>query len=334
MSHFRGWPKAAMIVDPSGTNQAVTGAIRQAARMTGTDFKYLLATAQVESNLNPTAKASTSSAHGLFQFIEQTWLGMLKERGPALGYAPYADAIARRPSGEYAVSDPRMRGAVMNLRSDPTANALMAGAYTRMNAGKLAERLGREPTGGELYIAHFLGSGGASQLIALAESTPQAPAAASLPEAARANPSIFFDRSDRARGAAEVYRHLVGRYEAARGGSASNSTQTAATAAGTPGPLVFTPALIDQLNAAAPRTVPATGTAESGSVFYGLFHTGPGREAVSPVVQALWSSPPVSPVAVPATPSGAAPGQADSLLDLFRDRPADTRSLFSGRSGA
>jgi hypothetical protein len=225
-----------------------------------------------------------------------------------------------------------MRGAVMNLRSDPTANALMAGAYTQMNAGKLAERLGREPTGGELYIAHFLGSGGASQLIALAESTPQASAAATLPDAARANPSIFFDRSGRARGAAEVYRHLVGRYEAARGGSGSDPTQTAA-AAGTPGPLVFTPALIDQLNAAAPRTVPVTGAAESGSVFYGLFHTGPGREAVSPVVQALWSSPPASSAAVAAHPSGAAGGQADGLLDLFRDRPADTRSLFSGRSG-
>jgi hypothetical protein len=323
-----------MIVDPSGAPQAVTGAIRQAARMTGADFKYLLATAQVESNLNPTAKASTSSAHGLFQFIEQTWLGMLKERGPALGYAPYAEAIARRPSGEYAVTDPQMRGAVMNLRSDPTANALMAGAYTRMNAGKLAERLGREPTGGELYIAHFLGSGGASQLIPLAESTPQAPAAATLPEAARANPSIFFDRSGRARGAAEVYRHLVGRYEAARGGTGSEPAQTVAAAAGATGPLTFTPALIDQLNAAAPRTAPSARAVESGSVFHGLFHTGARREAVSPVVQALWSSPSAQPVAVSATQSGTAGGQANNLLDLFRDRPADARGLFGGRSGA
>jgi hypothetical protein len=45
--------KAAMNVEPTGTNPTVTGAIRQAARMTGADFKYLLATAQVESNLNP-----------------------------------------------------------------------------------------------------------------------------------------------------------------------------------------------------------------------------------------------------------------------------------------
>ena len=97
----------------------MTGAIRQAARMTGTDFQYLLATAQVESNFNPNAKVATSSARGLFQFIEQTWLQTLKEQGPALGYGRYADAIARLPSGKYVVTDPRMRGAIMNMRSDP-----------------------------------------------------------------------------------------------------------------------------------------------------------------------------------------------------------------------
>jgi soluble lytic murein transglycosylase-like protein len=52
----------------------VTGAIRQASRLTGASFDYLLATAQVESGFNPNSAASTSSARGLFQFIEQTWL--------------------------------------------------------------------------------------------------------------------------------------------------------------------------------------------------------------------------------------------------------------------
>ena len=88
-----------MNVEPTGTNQAVTGAIRQAARMTGADFKYLLATAQVESNLNPNAQASTSSARGLFQFTEQTWLTTLKEQGAPLGYGPYASAISRQAVG-------------------------------------------------------------------------------------------------------------------------------------------------------------------------------------------------------------------------------------------
>jgi hypothetical protein len=330
---FRRWPKAAMIVDPSGASQAVTGAIRQAARMTGADFKYLLATAQVESNLNPAAKAPTSSAHGLFQFIEQTWLGMLKERGTAFGYGPYADAIARRPTGEYAVADPRMRNAVMNLRSDPTANALMAGAFTRMNAGKLAERLGREPTGGELYIAHFLGSAGAGQLIGLAASRPETPAASVLPEAARANSTIFFDRTGRARSALEVYRQLASRYEAAQAGAGGRvggaPEQAAAASATAPEPLTFTPALIDQLNATAPRTVSAIRPGE-GSVFHGLFRTGAEHEAVAPVVQALWSTPSAPGGSPFPASTEAARGEPGGMLDLFRDRPAAPSQRRSG----
>jgi len=317
-----------MIVDPSGANQAVTGAIRQAARVTGAGFQYLLATAQVESNLNPSAKASGSSAHGLFQFIEQTWLGMLKQQGAALGYAPYADAIARKPSGEYMVADPQMRTAVMNLRSDPAANAMMAGAYTRVNSGKLAERLGRDPTDGELYIAHFLGSAGASQLIGLAGSNPQAPAAAALPEAARANPTIFFDSSGHARGAAEVYRRLVGRYESARADAAP--TTAAAASTGAASPLTFTPGLIDQLNAVAPRTAVVARPGEGGSVFHGLFRTGAEGDAVAPVVRALWSTMPASGQAAPSAPVAA---DSNRLLDLFRDQPTDVRGLFGDRSG-
>src|SRR6185436_17924645 len=52
-----------MFVDSTGTQgAAVIGAIRNAARQTGADFQYLLATAQVESGLNPTASVSSSSA--------------------------------------------------------------------------------------------------------------------------------------------------------------------------------------------------------------------------------------------------------------------------------
>src|SRR6058998_3895754 len=90
------WPRptrAAMLVESLGTGTAagITGAIRQAAGQTGASFQYLLATAQIESGLNPTRKAPTSSATGLFQFIDQTWLATMKEAGPGLGYGRYAD---------------------------------------------------------------------------------------------------------------------------------------------------------------------------------------------------------------------------------------------------
>ena len=94
-----------MLVDPSNSaaGSAVAGAIHQASQATGTSFNYLLATAQVESGLNPQAGASTSSARGLFQFIETTWLATMKQAGPALGYGRYADAITTDASGRYEV---------------------------------------------------------------------------------------------------------------------------------------------------------------------------------------------------------------------------------------
>ena len=79
---------------PVGANP-VTGAIRKAAQATGTSFDYLLATAKVESDLDPNLAMRSSTATGLFQFIEQTWLATLKQAGPAFGYGNYANAISR-----------------------------------------------------------------------------------------------------------------------------------------------------------------------------------------------------------------------------------------------
>ena len=186
-----------MLVNSSNltAGSTVTGAIRQAAQATGTSFQYLLATAQVESGLNPKAGASTSSARGLFQFVEQTWLGTMKQSGAALGYGQYAEAITRTASGHYTVQDPAMRNEILKLRNDPEANAVMAGAFTQANAAMLSQKLGRSPSEGELYIAHFLGAGGAARMISAAAADPNTSAASYFPNAAAANPSIFYDRA-------------------------------------------------------------------------------------------------------------------------------------------
>lgn len=334
-----------MNIEPTGTQTVATGAIRQAARMTGADFKYLLATAQVESNLNPAAQAPASSAKGLFQFIEQTWLSTLKEQGTALGYAPYANAISRQASGQYSVSDPRMYDRIMDLRADPTANALMAGAYTRANAGKLAERFGRSPSEGELYIAHFLGPNGAMRLIDLAESRPYTPAAALFPGPARSNPSIFFDGNGNARGAASVYKTLLGRYGTARGAPASTTTQT--TVAQQPRPYMRPTVLPDQ-TVADNQQQAAPVVRDTGPMFHGLFRSGGENEQVAPVVSALWGTPPAAPApqpsdtpAAPATayapvapqpqpPAQSEPQRKPQPLDLFQDQAPDARALFRG----
>jgi soluble lytic murein transglycosylase-like protein len=85
-------------------NSGVLGAIQGASRATGASFDYLLTTARVESNFNPTASAKTSSAKGLFQFIDSTWLSTMKQSGGALGYGRYANAITHNASdGIYIV---------------------------------------------------------------------------------------------------------------------------------------------------------------------------------------------------------------------------------------
>src|ERR1700722_2663739 len=214
--------------DPSRVR--VAGAIKQAASTTGTSFEYLLTTAKMESDFNPTAGASSSSAHGLFQFIEQTWLGTVKEAGNLLGYGKYADAITKSRSGDYAVGDPTARKAIMKLRDDPAAASSMAAVLTQSNSFKLTGKLGRRPTDGELYMAHFMGVAGAAKLISNAEDNPQASAARLFPNAAAANRSIFFDRSTgRARSVSEVYSVLTQRYASA---AASPATRHAIASVG------------------------------------------------------------------------------------------------------
>ncbi len=215
-----------MSVDPSNVTATagldparlrVAGSIKQAANSTGTSFEYLLATAKMESDFNPSAGASTSSAHGLYQFIDQTWLGTVKEAGSQLGYGQYADAITKTSSGNYTVSDPNARQAILKLRDDPTAASAMAAVLTQSNSFKLTGKIGRRPTDGELYMAHFMGVGAAAKLISNAEDNPQASAARMFPNAAAANHSIFYDRSGSARSVSEVYSVLSARYAGAAG---------------------------------------------------------------------------------------------------------------------
>jgi hypothetical protein len=109
-----------MLVDGrSGSGDQITAAIRSASRTTGATFDYLLNTAIRESSLDPTARARTSSARGLYQFIESTWLTMVKEEGEKFGLDRYADSIQRGPDGQYTVNDPAVRAKILKLREDP-----------------------------------------------------------------------------------------------------------------------------------------------------------------------------------------------------------------------
>jgi hypothetical protein len=199
----------------SGAGARITSSIQSASQTTGIGFEYLMQTAARESDFNPSARASTSSARGLFQFIESTWLGTMKEAGPQYGFGAQAAAIEKVGDGKYIVRDPVKRAQILKMRDDPQVSALMAGALANRNSEGLAPALGRKPTSGELYIAHFLGLNGAKKLINLKQSHPAASAAAAFPDAARANRSIFYDRHGRAKSAETVYASLTLKHDGA-----------------------------------------------------------------------------------------------------------------------
>src|SRR5689334_11742651 len=88
-------------IDPT-----VSESIRRASRATGVDFGYLMAEAAQESGLRADAKASTSSATGLFQFTEGTWLDMVRRHGAEHGLAAEAAKIGTDEAGRPTVADP------------------------------------------------------------------------------------------------------------------------------------------------------------------------------------------------------------------------------------
>jgi hypothetical protein len=189
----------------------VTAAIQLASARTGVQFDYLLNQARIESSLNPEARARTSSATGLFQFIEQTWLGMVKQHGNAHGLGWAADAIQRGRNGHYYVADPAMRHQILDLRRQPEASSAMAAELASDNGRYLANRLGRPALPVDLYLAHFLGAGGAARFLRAHDSNPGAAAAAMLPAAARANRAVFYNRDGSARSFAEIRAHFAER---------------------------------------------------------------------------------------------------------------------------
>jgi hypothetical protein len=220
----------------SGATADVRAAIGQAAQTTGVNFSYLMAQAKSESGLNPNAKAASSSASGLFQFLDQSWLGVVKAHGAEHGFGWAANAITAKKGGGFAV-DPSMREAVFALRQQPGPSALMAASYASDNASSLSQSLGRDVSGTDLYMAHFLGLGGATKFLRAQCTNGQACAANMFPQEARANRSIFYGKDGSARSLDDVYAIMGHKLDNAVDGSNEATIQTASSGL-TPGSLV------------------------------------------------------------------------------------------------
>ncbi len=226
-----------MAVQPISVPQSLASVLNAAGDKSDVDFSYLLKTAIRESSLNPTAKAGTSSATGLFQFLDTTFLQVMKSEGPRLGYQKYADAITQNADGDYVIRDAKLRAEVLKLREDPQVSADMAAAFTKSNGDYLKEKFGRMPSPGELYIAHFLGPQGAEKMFNAGLQDPDQVAAKLFPRQAAANKTIFY-ADGHARTIREVYRALVAQHQGPVNPDAAFAAQQVAAQAAVPLPAV------------------------------------------------------------------------------------------------
>ncbi|WP_134496576.1 transglycosylase SLT domain-containing protein [Microvirga pakistanensis] len=201
-----GNPNDHVTFGPRRVRRHIVEAIIQASRIVGADPTLLMAVADKESSFATEVKARTSSATGLFQFIERTWLGVIKEFGEKHGYAREAAAIVRGKRG-YDVPDAAERTRILDLRREPFLSALMAGEMLRKDTLRMESRLRRPLTGGEIYLIHFLGPDGAQEFINAVEDDPGRQAPDVNPDAAEANRAIFY-KKEGGRSVSEVHRNF------------------------------------------------------------------------------------------------------------------------------
>ena len=232
---------------PRAVDPAIVRHIRQASQSSSSDFGLLMAEAQQESGFRPDAKAATGSATGLFQFVDSTWLDMVHRYGAKYGQGELAEQISSDAAGKPTVSSAAARQRILALRNDPALSASLAGEFAKQNQDEVERALGHRAGPADLYMAHFLGAGGATTFLKALATKGGTSAAELLPDAAAANPSIFFDSTTgRAKSVAEIYRTLGSRIEQSANQFASLPQSPAA------------PAVTAQAAAALATAMPAT----------------------------------------------------------------------------
>lgn len=201
------------------TRSNVIATIKRVAQTQQADFDYLLTQAKVESGLNPSARAQTSSATGLYQFTTGTWLSVVGRHGDKAGLDSHAQALR---NGQLSS---QQREKILALRNEPEVATTMAAHLAADNARSLAAAGYNNIGPTELYLAHFLGSGGAKTFLDGLTRSPTQAAATALPAAASSNAPIFYEGS-RARSFQEIYDRFAQKFA----GTAGKATPVALAA--------------------------------------------------------------------------------------------------------
>lgn len=195
---------------PPTQEERVGQAIMQAGMAFDVPFSYMAITGHIESGLNPKAANRHSSARGLYQFTNQTWLLNLWRHADIMGRPDLKEGLVRGGDGIVRAVSPEREHELLRLRIDPATAALVHAARTHAVRGNLKEWLGRDPSDVELYLAHFLGRKGSQTFLRRYWRDPNAPVTAEpgLRYAVRSNPGLFRDAAGRPASFATVMRHF------------------------------------------------------------------------------------------------------------------------------
>ena len=166
---------------------------------------YHQRTASRESGNDTTIKNPNSSARGVYQVTRGTWEQSMKD---------HPDAGLTWDGWSGASADARRQQEVeQRLR-------------TQKHAGMLKDQ-GLEPTGANLYAAHFLGATGGPNFVVNAQRNPDAPAYSfAAPDQVKANQTVFFNKDGSPKSAGDVYAWMGGT------GSTSGNSSAPAAASG------------------------------------------------------------------------------------------------------
>lgn len=169
--------------------------IVNAARDTKVDPVTLLAMCAQESGLGNRNEAKTSTGRGPFQFLEQTWLYMVKNHGHRYNMGEEAAKISVGKDGRMEVDDPVAKQQILKLRYNTYLSAAIAGEMLQLSREGIEKAIKRPMSTEEMYLSHVMGEGGARKLLLLADGKKKNERADRyFRKAAQANEGLFYKK--------------------------------------------------------------------------------------------------------------------------------------------
>ena len=186
----------------NGFDERLAASLYKASLKTGVDFELMVLKAKMESDLGRATIAQHTSARGVFQYIEPTWLTLMRRYGDDIGYGHYAKAIkrAKYPGLPYIEgNNPYLKAEILALRHDLDASAMLQAYQVREETDVIKSMKRGRVTATDHYIVHMLGVPLAKQFYKMQASMSLSPVAKSrnpaMREAAAMNRSFFYSRS-------------------------------------------------------------------------------------------------------------------------------------------